>query len=170
MAKSLSQLISDIRIARDNVEKLQKDIPRIFGNESVKVIKENFKLEGYDSGTGVQKWAARSPYTNKSYDNRHGVKGSVYQSGNPILSQTLNLYNNTKYYLQSKSVSVGYDLTLVPYAKKMNDGGTGSWGKNKTDTPARPILPTDKPNLKILKRVLNKVERERNKAMKLFKK
>lgn len=170
MAKSLHQLISDIRNAGDNVEKLQRDIPRIFGNESVKVIKENFKLEGYDSGTGVQKWAVRSPYTNKSYDKRHGVKGSVYQSGNPIMSQTLNLYNNTKYYLQSKAVVVGYDLTLVPYAKKMNDGGKGTWGKNNTDTPARPILSTDKPNIKILKRVLSKVEKERNNAMNLFKK
>jgi hypothetical protein len=152
------------------MQKLQGQLPRIIGNESVKVVKQNFVLQGYDSGTGVNSWAARSEATNKRYDKRYGVKGSVYQSGNPLLKQTLDLYNSVRYYLQSKSVTVGSDLTLVPYAKKMNEGGTGKWGNNETKTPARPFIPTDQPNAKILNRVQKKVASERDKALKDFKK
>ena len=100
------------------------------------------------------------------------MKGSVYQSGNPLLEQTRNLYNAVKYYLQSKSVTVGVDLTLIPYAEKMNKGGQGKWGNNTTDTPARQFIPKPEegPNVKILKRVQKKVESEREKALKDFKK
>lgn len=170
--KDLQHLLSDWRIARNNMQRLQDNLPRIIGNESVKVVKDNFKLQGYDSGTGVKSWPARSRTTNDRYDKRYGVKGSVYQSGNPLLTQTKDLYNAVRYYLQSKSVTVGVDLILVPYAEKMNDGGTGTWGKNTTKTPARKFIPgpNEQPNVKILKRVQKKVESERDKALKPFKK
>jgi len=84
------------------------------------------------------------------------------------MMQTLDLYNGIRYYLQSKSVKVGVDITLVPYAERMNNGGAGNWGKNSTETPACPFIPTDEPNFKILKRVVKKVNSERNKALKIF--
>jgi hypothetical protein len=169
---SMQQLLSDWRVARNNMEKLQGNLPRIIGSESVKVVKNNFKLQGYDSGTGVKIWPPRSTSTNERYNKRHGVKGSVYQSGNPLLTQTKDLYNAVRYYLQSKSVTVGVDLILVPYAEKMNNGGTGIWGKNKTNTPARKFIPgpDEQPNGKILKQVHKKVISEREKVLKVFKK
>jgi len=54
MSKSLSQLLADWRKAQIDMQKLQSDLPRITGNESVKVIKDNFKLQGYDYGIGVK--------------------------------------------------------------------------------------------------------------------
>jgi len=170
--KSLSQLLTDWRNARTNMEKLQGNIPKIIGNESVKIVKDNFKLQAYDSGTGVTNWPARSPATNLRYDKRQGVKGAVYQSSNPLLTQTRNLYNAVKYSITGKSVTVGVDLTLIPYAEKMNKGGAGKWGNNETKTPARKFIPgpDEQPNMKILKRVKKKVVSERNKALKEFKK
>lgn len=170
--KSLSQLLTDWRTAQGNMRKLQGNIPKIIGNVSVRVVKDNFKQQGYDSGTGTAAWPKRKPETDKRYDKRKGVKGSVYQSSNPLLTQTRNLYNSVKYYLQGKGVTVGVDLTLVPYAEKMNKGGAGNWGKNKTNTPARKFIPenSEGPNVKILKRVQKKVETEREKALKDFKK
>lgn len=170
MSRSLRQLVIDWRNAANILQKLQNDLPRIIGSESVKVVKDNFKLQGYDSGTGVDGWPDRSPATNRRYDKRKGVKGTVYQSSNPLLTQTKDLYNAVRYYLQSKSVKVGIDLTLVPYAQRLNDGGAGKWGKNSTHIPPRPFIPTDKPNIKILKRVLKKVKSEQSKALKDFKK
>jgi hypothetical protein len=170
--KSLQQLLSDWRTARSNMTKLQGNIPKIIGNESVRVVKNNFKLQAYDSGTGTTSWPKRKPETDKRYDKRKGVKGSVYNSANPLLTQIRNLYNAVKYYPQGKGVTVGVDLTLIPYAKKMNEGGQGTWGKNKTNTPARKFIPeaSEGPNVKILKRVEKKVVSERDKALKDFKK
>ena len=160
--RSLSQLLADWRQARQNMEKLKSDLPRIVGNESVKVVKDNFKLHGYDSGTGIKQWEQRTEKTNKSYDKRTGVKGTVYQSSNPLLMQTRNLYNAIKYAIQTNTVTIGVDEGLIPYAKRMNEGGGG--------IPARKFIPTDQPNGKILKRVTGKWNRERDKAMKIFKK
>lgn len=170
--KSMSDLLSDWRTARTQMEKVVNNLPRIIGNESVRVVKENFKLQGYDSGSGVKPWDKRADDTNKNYDHRYGVKGSVYNSGSPILMQTRNLYNSIKYSIIGKNVIIGVDLTLVPYGEKMNEGGSGTWGKHaKTDTPARQYMPTpnEPPNIKILNAVGKKVKFESDKAMSIFK-
>lgn len=161
--KSLSQLLSDWRQSRQAMEKLTNDLPRIIGTSAVRVVKENFKLQGYDSGTGVNGWEARNPKTDKAYDKRHGVKGSVYQSSNPLLMQTRNLYNSIKYSIINKTVIIGVDLTLVPYAKRMNEGGNG--------IPPRKYIPGtgESPNPKILKAIYKKVDSERDKALNTFK-
>jgi phage gpG-like protein len=172
MPKSVLALIQDFAAAKRAIKQLQDDIPRIIGTASVRAIKENFRMQGYDSGTGVTPWKPRTPGTDKRYDSRKSVKGSVYQSSNPILKQTGTLYNSIKYKVQGKLVYVGVDEALVPYAKKMNDGGPGKWGKNATDTPARKFMPADgePPNQKILKAALKKISSQRDKAMKMFKK
>lgn len=169
--KSIAQLIADMKAAKEAMRKLQENIPRIIGNESVRAIKANFRLQGYDSGTGVATWKQRSPATNTRYDKRSGVKGSVYQSSNPILKQTGVLYNAIQYKVQGKLVFVGVDLGVVPYAKKMNDGGPGKWGKNATNTPARKYMPGtgEQPNVKMLKNILKKVKSERDRALNQFK-
>jgi hypothetical protein len=169
--KTIAQLIADMKAAKEAMKKLQADIPRIIGNESVKAIKDNFRLQGYDSGTGVSSWKARSQATNTRYDKRKGVKGSVYQSSNALLKQTGVLYNAVQYKVQGKLVFVGVDLGAVPYAKKMNDGGPGKWGKNATNTPPRKYMPAngEPPNAKMLKRVVKKIGSERDRALNNFK-
>lgn len=179
--KSLSNLLSDFRAARVGMEKLTADIPRIMGTSAVKVIKQNFTLQGYDSGTGIASWEKRDPKTDAAYDRgrttkkdgtkskyRNGknasYKGSVYNSENPVLMQTRNLYNSIKYQIIGKTVIIGVDLNIVPYGQKMNEGGNG--------TPARKFMPkpNEGPNIKMLKDIEKKVISEREKALREFKK
>jgi len=143
------------------------------------LVKDNFRLQGYDSGMGVAPWDKRKAKTDKAYDrgkttNSKGVqsqyrtgknktyKGSVFSSANPLLEQTRRLYNSIKYKAITKTVIIGVDLLLVPYAEKMNEGGNS--------TPARPYMPQPHmpPNPKMLKSVKKKIEFERGKAMKGF--
>lgn len=171
--KPIANLLADWREARKRMEELSGKMPRIMGAESVKVVKDNFRLQGYDSGTGVRKWRKRSEATDKNYERRAGgVKGSVYQADNEILMQSRNLFNSQKYVAIGNKVEIGSDATLVPYAQKMNEGGPGHWGKNPTNTPARQFIPkfNQGPNLKILKAIKEKLKFERDKALEKFKK
>jgi hypothetical protein len=162
--KSLQQLVNDWKIAAGTLNKLQADTPRIFGTVAVRAVKDNFKKQGYDSGTGVQQWPERNAKTNTGYDKRHGVKGSVINSSNQLLIQTHNLINAIKYDASKFTVTVGVDLGIIPYAKIQNEGGRG--------IPARKYIPANNepPNQKILQGVLKKVIFERDKALKDFKK
>ena len=178
--KSLRELVNDWNGTTQRMNELMNDkLPRIIGNEARRVVKENFKLQGYDSGFGVTKWAKRDPKTDKAYDrgktvNKHGkqskyrknpsvYKGSVFSSQNPLLEQTRTLYNGIKYVINGKSIIIGVDIGLIPYAKAMNEGGRG--------IPARKYEPepNEEPNAKILKAISKKYESERDKAMKGFK-
>lgn len=171
--KSISELISDWRGSSNRMKAVVDSMPRIIGNVAVREVKNNFKIQGYDSGMGVKPWDKRKATTNLNYDKRYGVKGSVYNSASPILMQTRNLYNSIKYIVTNRAVTIGVDLTLVPYGEKMNEGGPGTWGKNAhTSTPARKYMPTpdEPPNAKILIGVKKKLEFEVDKAMNPFKK
>ena len=95
----------------------------------VKVIKDNFKLQGFDTGEGVEQWKPRLPSTNKAYDrNRAGskegsnLKGSVYKSSKPILVQTGNLRNSIMAKVVDKDkIVVSGDLEKAPYGKFVNN-------------------------------------------------
>lgn len=181
--ESMSALVRKWRNASAKMQKLAADMPRIAGKECVAVVKENFDLQGYDSGVGIEPWEQRDPKTNAAYDRGRTVnsrgqksryrtgrnatfKGSVYNSANPILEQTRNLKNSPKYRVAGKVVIIGIlSNSLGPvldYAKKMNEGGNG--------TPARQYMPRpiDPPNPKMLKGMKKKVEFERGKAMRDF--
>lgn len=169
--RSLSQLLADWRAANSRLQNMQ--VPRIIGNVAVRVVKDNFRLQGYDSGTGVKKWPARKDSTNKRYDKRYGVKGSVYQSSNPVLSQTRNLKDSVKYKADERRVDVGVNPSLIPYAEIHNKGGQGkAWGKYSFKMEQRKFIPADgePPNPKILNAAQKKIVSERNKIMKEFKK
>ena len=152
--KSLSEALADFRTAKKAHDKLVQNLPRIIGFESVKVVKENFKLQGYDSGAGVNGWPKRKPKTDKSYDKRGKLKGSVYNSSNPLLMQTRNLYNSVNYFTRAKQVLIGVDLNLIPYAQKMNE--------QRQYMPQ----PSESANAKIIARVLNKINFEQEKILK----
>ena len=177
--KPISELIRDWTGVTNRINELMKDkLPRIIGNESVRVVKDNFKLQGYDSGNGVTPWSKRDEKTNKAYNrgktkNKAGeeskyrsgksvMKGSVYQASNPLLLQTRNLYNAIKYKHIGSSVVVGVDEGLIPYAKTMNEG--------RSNIPPRQFIPKpdQMPNQKILMAIKKKYDFEVTKTMKGF--
>lgn len=166
--KTLPDLIREFSSARGRMEQLVKDAPRIIGNEAVRVVKQNFALSGYDSGSGFDKWAARKASTNLAYSRgrskggRSQYKGSIYSASNPILIQTRNLYNAIQYKTRSRSVFIGVNLTLIPYAKVHNEGGLR--------TPKRQYMPINGGNKKITRIAGEKLIFERDRIMKVFKK
>jgi len=174
--KNLNDLLKDWRGTETEMQTLVKALPRIVGSEAVKSVKDNFRLQGYDSGTGVVKWKERSAATQSLYDKRVWVKGSVYSSTRKLLEQTMALFNGIKYdQIGTGRVRIGVDINLVPYAQYMNEGVTdGSMGPHHihTEIPPRQFMPRpgEPPNPKIMAAVEKKVIYERDKALQTFKK
>lgn len=184
--KPFFQLLADFKQAAQGMRKLQSRLPAIIGNEAVKQVRNNFKIQGYFvSGT----WKKREAVTNRaySYNRRKGsrtktgriskaknqYKGSVYNASSPLLLQTRNLFRSIRYTPKgARSVFIGTDLALIVYAQKMNEGGPGTWGKHaKTDTSPRKFMPVKNETLppQIYKAIVKKYENERDKVMRLFK-
>lgn len=183
--KDLTTLANDIATARKGMQTLNENLPRIMGVESVKIVKQNFALQGYDTGNGVDKWDARKPATNAAYDrgrrkitqgpntgklskNRSGrnatYKGSVYSSAKPILDQTGNLKNSVHYRAMRRRVFIGVNLSEIPYAQAHNEG--------LHHEPRRQYMPfgSQKANPKILDVMRKRIDYEQGKVMRVFKK
>jgi phage gpG-like protein len=192
--KNLIDLINDIRAKSAAIKHLKEAMPRIIGVESVRLIKENFKKQGYDSGSGLTPWDKRKDATNKMYDyNRtasyrtpklgkkskykNPYKGSVVSSKRPILTQTGNLRDSITFQASGKTVLIGVYPKIVSiggktkdalaYAKHLNEGGPGKWGKNTTKVPKRQYMPrpSDGPNNKIIAAINKKRDFEIDKIL-----
>lgn len=175
--ESLEKLLADFKQARADHAKMMESAPRIIGVESVRIIHQNFALQGYDSGNGVEKWQPRKVSTNMAYGGTftHGVsrvtstkrakqyKGSVFNAANPILIQTRNLYNSIQYKIAGGYVFVGVNLSIVPYAKAHNLG--------LHHEPKRKFMPdtSEGINPKMIKAVQRKLKFETDGIMKRFK-
>lgn len=139
--KSLTNLIRDFHNSRIAFEKLHADTPRIYGVIGVKVIRENFDLQGFAESNGaVQKWKPRSETTNKMYDSSKRYKGSVYSSKNPILKQTGNYYDAVNYRATQKQVRIGVNENQVPYARLNNEGGMTTLNGKRVYVPQRKAI------------------------------
>ena len=172
MAKPLHELITDWRKSQSEMNKVTTALPRIIGNEAVKVVQDNFRLQGYDSGQGVTKWEARKESTNKRYDKRSGVKGSVFNSAKKILDQTSNLKDSVHYEVSGNVVNIGVNPNTIPYAQIHNEGLKGSaWGMHPFVMAKRQYLPlaSEGPNQKVLNAIRKKLTYEIGKAMAIFK-
>jgi hypothetical protein len=194
MSKSLFDLINDIRRKSAAIKTMQENAPRTIGVESVRILKQNFQKQGYDSGTGVKMWAKRAKVTDTAYSyNRNAsyrtpklgkkskyknpYKGSVVNASRPILTQTGNLRDSINFNVSGKSVIIGVFARTVTingktkdslvYAKKINEGGSGKWGHASTHTPARQYMPRpeDGPNKKIIDASIKKIDYEVSKIM-----
>lgn len=172
--KSISQALSDWRRSRQAMDNLVNNLPRIIGNECVAAVKQNFNLQGYDSGNGVKRWANRKDQTNKNYTygrkkgGKSKYKGSVFNADAKILLQTMNLYNGVTYKVAGKSIFVGVDKGIIPYAAIHNEGLPGkAFGKYSFQMPKRQFmpLPNEGPNIKMLKRISSKINFEKEKAL-----
>ena len=113
--KSLQQLMADWKVASNKMQKFQQDLPRVMGEEAVKIIKQNFNLGGYDDGNGFKKWKDRGKVSK--------VKGTTISPDSNLLRQTLNLYNSIMHTETGRRTFVGTNTSLVPYAKIHNEGG-----------------------------------------------
>ncbi len=192
--KNLKDLLTDLHKHRQAIEKVMEVMPMAMGVEAVKVIKSNFKNQGYETGGS---WKQRTAATNKSYDYsrrkgakiptgikakaKNNYKGSVYSSQRPILTQTGNLRDSVTYKIAGKKVEIGVfpnqkkggaTEEAHTYARKMNEGGSGKWGKNATHTPARQFMPqpNDPPTPKMKAAFKKKLDSEINKALSEWKK
>lgn len=194
--KNLLDLIFDVRKKSAALKQLEENMPRIIGVESVKIIKNNFKLQGYEiSGT----WAKRKQVTNTAYDyNRtqnyrtpklgkrsrykNPYKGSVVSSRRPINLQTGNLRDSITFEVSGKIVTIGVFPNFIKagalkashtYAKKINEGGSGSWGRYaKTHTVSRQFMPRpgQPPTKKMVEMYKKKYSSELDKIMDQWKK
>ena len=162
--KSLQQLMADWKVASNKMQKFQQDLPMVMGQESVTIIKDNFRQQRYDSGNGIETWQQRSAKTNKRYDSRSGVKGTTFNSNSPLLRQTLTLYNSLMFRVTGKRVFIGTNTSLVPYAPAHNEGSK--------QVPKRKYIPAngELPNQKIIQKISKKIISVRNEIMKDFKK
>ncbi len=192
--KNLTDLIHDIRAKSAGMKKLEQDMPRIIGVESVKILRQNFLLQGYDSGSGVKAWKKRSPSTDIAYmynrtaayrtpklhkisRYKNPYKGSVVNASRQILTQTGNLRDSLTYQVSGKRVTIGVYPRIVTiggkshdalaYAKILNEGGSGKWGKHSTKIPKRQFMPrpNDPPNQKIINVAKKKYYYELDKFM-----
>lgn len=179
--RSLTDLFRDIQSARKQMQAVADAAPRIIGVESVKAIKENFRLEGYDSGNAFTKWKDRKPSTNAQYDrgkklnqktgklSRYRVgkngtyKGSVFSSSKPILDQIGTLKNSIAYRANKRNVFIGVNNNLVPYAKAHNEGLNHQPKRQYMPLPGQPASP------KIVTNVKRQLDYQTAKAMRLFK-
>lgn len=117
--RGLEEALKDYRKAVSDTVRLTNNIPRILGVEMVEWIHDNFRKESYLGA----KWEPRKPETNAAYDRRTGVKGSVFNSANPILRQTGNLFDAIRYHVEGRFVFVGFDTNKIPYGQVHNEGG-----------------------------------------------
>lgn len=180
--KGLSQLLRDIQKARDELATLQKNAPRIIGVEAVRIVKDNFRLQGYDSGNGIDKWPARTVATQAAYNRGRSLnpktgklskyrigrnstyKGSVFSAEKPLLEQTMNLYNSLDYKVRGNRVFIGSNLSVIPYAKIHNEGGRGIPQRQYMPLPNQPV------NKKMRDVIGGKIKTEQAKAMRNFRK
>jgi hypothetical protein len=116
--KDLNQLYSDWSKKSKALKDLQNSAPRVAGIIAVAESRKNIDMQKFNA-PGYPIWEPRKASTNKSYDR---MKGSVYNSKNPLLKQTGNLYSGIKYIASGKRVSIGVNLNDVPYAKANNEG------------------------------------------------
>lgn len=170
--KDLKALVSDFKNLNTGIKKLDAALPRMFGKISVDIVQENFKLQGYDSGTGVIKWPKRHWKSNLKYDEHDFYRGTVYSSKSPLLLQSWKLYYGIQYWAQRGRVKIGVDSSLIPYAKTMNEGGIEMWLGKETTIPARQFLPKESEgaNPKIETALKRKYDSELKATMKGFEK
>ncbi len=121
--KDFKDLISDFDKANAEWKDFdQNKKARAAAAVCTKVIKENITKQGFDSDSGVEGWQPRKDSTNNSYDKRYGVKGSTYNSSNPLLMQTRKLFNSIRSSVINKDkIFCGVDLNKVPYAQFVNE-------------------------------------------------
>jgi phage gpG-like protein len=173
------------------IKQLETEFPKVIGVETVRMLKNNFKIQGYFTpGTWKERSLAtdiayeynrtaayRTPKLGKVSRYKNPYKGSVVHASRPILVQTGNLRDSLTYNVEGKSVTIGVFNRMVniggkthnalSYAKILNEGGSHAWGKHQVSVPARKFIPkpSEGPNGIIWIMINKKYKCELNKIM-----
>lgn len=109
--QDIRKLTEDLRGKSEEIRRLQKKIPRYVAAAAEKMKDANFSAQGFvENGTARPRWKKRK-------------RENHLTRGRRILYGTGNLQNNVKAKALADRVSVGVDLSKVPYAKIHNEGG-----------------------------------------------
>ena len=110
--QTIDQLLQDFYRHRRQFDEVLRILPTVVGTEGVRLARNNFATgtEGFDDGSSVDKWQLRIP-------------GSPGNQGRPILTKSGNLKDSIRYVLMSNRISIGVNLSEIPYAKLHNEGG-----------------------------------------------
>lgn len=110
MAKDLHRFRRDVQRMAREISSLRSDLPRIGGTMAVKFVHSNFQKEMFQDKIG-QAWKPRTP-------------GSPRASRKLLRDRNI-LFDSIEY---KKTGALGFkvyvDLSIVPYAKIHNEGGT----------------------------------------------
>jgi hypothetical protein len=167
--QSLDDLIHDLEEAQKRVQyDVMRKAPAIMGQIAVRNIQQNFKEQGYD-GEG---WESRSAATNKIYLSPE-YKAAGYSPTNPLLLQSLTLYNCIRSIPFTHYVWVGvrdqYHMignrqhNVADYAKGNNEG--------TATVPQRKFMPKAGEGIpyRWQQQIVREINLEMDKAMRNFK-
>lgn len=109
--RNVQKMADDLRAKMTKVQILNKKIPAYVAGAAERMKDANFSAQGFvENGTARPRWKNRRQETTRT-------------RGKRILHNTGTLQNSVKVKALSDRVTVGIDLTKVPYAKVHNDGG-----------------------------------------------
>lgn len=107
----IKNLSSDLQEKIRKVRQIEKKVPRYMAGAAEKMKDANFSAQGFvENGTVRPRWKKRS-------------KENHLTRGRRILHGTGTLQNSVKAKALSDRITVGVDLSKVPYAKIHNEGG-----------------------------------------------
>lgn len=136
--------------------------------EGVKFIKHNFRQQGFDTGTGINKWKKRKTLDKRGRNitryrtNRRGKKGTPNKYGRSITGRGIlighktggNKLSNSFRAIKRSNYAVGF-RTYKDYAQRHNEGLDGM--------PKRQFMG---PSKKLNRAILKKLKREHDKRLK----
>jgi phage gpG-like protein len=105
MAKTIQDLIDDMKRHEAELKKLVQDAPRIAGIESVNYARDAIKNGGLEG----EKWPDR-------------LEGTP-RNDRPLLVNIHTLSDSIRYEVSGVTVTIGVDGSKVPYAQIHNEGG-----------------------------------------------
>ena len=155
--RALQRLLD--RAMRDIAE----DVPRIIEVEGLAFINKNFRDQGFNSGSGVQKWKDRKTKDSKGRDNtryrtnRRGRAGSLNSYGRKIDGRALLVGHRTggnklkNSFRATRGKNFVKFITYKGYAEYHNEG--------KGHMPPRPFM---KPSRYLDDKIKNKLTRQLN--------
>lgn len=146
MAQDLKQLQKLFNTA---LKVMPEKLPRIVEVEGLSFIKGNFKKQGYQTGSSVQKWKKRKTRDRKNRDitryrtNRVGTKGSLNRFGSKNKGRAVLIGFNTggdklsNSFKTNRSTKEVRFITYKEYAQRHNEGLKGMpkrqfMGRSKT--------------------------------------
>lgn len=161
---TLNDLQNKLKKVADEIPQMAKDIIEV---EGLNFIKKNFRDEGFNTGTGVQKWKKRNTEDKRGRNithyrtNRRGKKGSLNQYGRKNQRRPILTGHNTggdklrnSFKAEQRKYAVVF-YTYKDYAEVHNEG--------LGDMPKRQFMGK---SAYLDKKISNKIKRELDKRLK----